>query len=95
MLPRECAFIVYASPRDVSRRRETRPKARITLKKSGNLCYTSQYQCVRKLKKSSQGDEGGSVRAVRIKASEMQQMFNLSANGIKLYEKHGILRPRR
>lgn len=35
------------------------------------------------------------MRAVRIKASEMQQMFNLSANGIKLYEKHGILRPRR
>lgn len=36
-----------------------------------------------------------SVLRLRIKASEMEQMFNLSANGIRLYEKHGILQPRR
>ena len=32
---------------------------------------------------------------MRIKASEMERMFHMSANGIRLYEKHGIIRPER
>ena len=32
---------------------------------------------------------------MRIKATEMERMFHMSANGIKLYEKHGIIRPER
>lgn len=32
---------------------------------------------------------------MRIKASEMERMFGMSQNGIRLYEKHGIIRPER
>lgn len=37
----------------------------------------------------------GRIWAVRIKASQMEAMFRLSANGIRLYEKHGIIMPSR
>ena len=32
---------------------------------------------------------------VRIKATDMERMFRMSANGIRLYEKHGIIKPQR
>lgn len=32
---------------------------------------------------------------MRIKAAEMEQMFGMSPNGIRLYEKYGIIRPER
>lgn len=32
---------------------------------------------------------------MKIKASEMERMFGLSPNGVRLYEKQGIIRPRR
>lgn len=30
---------------------------------------------------------------MNIKAAEMERIFGMSQNGIRLYEKHGILRP--
>lgn len=32
---------------------------------------------------------------MRIRVSQMERMFHMSPNGIKLYEKHGIIRPER